>query len=391
MRIGRILIVAAAAIVPALLPRCANLDDTTGLGGGVINNVDSNKVNLPAHFLKFNLDSTAVQNRFSVPGPGDSGFGRHLVTGGTMVLGTSQGERAAGFVTFGCPPDTAKTRFFSNGDSLVSVAVRFSRDTTASRDPCMVAAARSMDDALNPGPTYLPLDTLRESGVDTVAIERTALRDSIFRACTSTVKDSGGRMANLFSFSIIDIGTSESLVRLAGNPLLIVTVKRDTSRVSKSYAAQSAWYIVKENSPDSLQKLAAPVSSYASKRTAVFKYDLTRLWRAVGPLSDNSVFVSAGFWVPNLSGDSVKASWAVRPDSIHDGAALDSMFDAIVPVVIKDTHNGYRTLQDIVQAYANNGRPPSVYLFLRLESDAERWKRVAWTTAPLFTAVVFKH
>ena len=195
--------VAVLSLCALFLFFCSNLDQSTNLGSGIINSVDSGKTEINGHFHGMLLDSSYYQGHLSVPFRGDTGFGYHTVTS-KIYIGRANNERSAGYVEIVLRRDSlASTRSFIGGDTLKSVKMFFTHDSISP-----VIALQF--DLYEVDKKNKPLDTVpgqklgtiafNENGVsstiDTVEVSDTAagsftqvMCDSIFRACSTATTD----------------------------------------------------------------------------------------------------------------------------------------------------------------------------------------------------------
>ena len=389
-----------------LLPSCSRLDDSTDLGGNVIEDIYPDKVTLGKHFREYVMDSAALANSFSLPGSGDPGFGVHEATGSSMLIGMQGDQRAAGYVQFICTPDTGATRRNEKNDTVKSVVLRFVRDTAVPSCRVAVWYSNIPSHALNPDAANGDsiLDTM-EFTKDTVAVPDSVvlpdpLAGMIFMACTTSNKDSARAhyARDTFGF-IISVVQCDSLVRLNGNPQMVVRFKRgaDTTGRNVTYgSSNTSYYCAEDIAPDTLDTI--PALRYASKRTAVFQYDMSQLWNTTDDLADprSALTVSAVF---PLQGPQDKDTLTLRCLLWHnlerDGTVLDSLFagknQQSLPglVTINDTAQVLANVCTALQWYEKNDRSPTMYLYLRFNENVKQvWKKTRWTGAPLLTAMI---
>jgi hypothetical protein len=386
---------------------CANLDDSTSLGSGVINTVDPGKTDIDRYFHGFSLDSSYFKESFSVPFPGDTGFGYHYVSG-KMFIGEANNEHSAGYIEVVFNRDSlASSRIFVGGDTLKSVKMIFAHDhvpsVTALQFDVYNVDKRNKPFDTVPGRklgamTFNDIDT--NSNIDTVELFDTAAGsfrhlfcDSIFYACSTSTLDTLQRKDTL-RFAVINRGAALDSVHSACT--IILSARRsssgpDSSRV-KVLSSSFASYVVAEDGDPALLK-GLPLSSFASKRTALYKYRVDSLWSAMRP---NSVLLTAGFLIPNTTPDSLlTVQWALCSDVVHNGIVLDSIFAANKSVLsIEKSTAAAMTARfaDVVdplqKMFVDGTKPAHVYLYVRYYNATSEWKTVNMIMKPSFKAMI---
>ncbi len=382
-------------------------DNTTNLGNTIINN------SYP-HFRGYVMDSSDVDTAaFSLPRPGDSGFGIHEVSGSQMLVGADSGEYAAGYVRFPCLPDTNSSRQYGSNDTLRSIVLRFWNDTATTSFPLQVwrsdvtlhadspSAARG--DILLDSLLILMNDTV--NALDSIVLPPGAfggLADSIFHACTTSNKDliRSTVFKDTFGFIIANPNPSAGILRMYGNPQLAVKFKRgnDTTPVINYGSIHTSYDVAEVQSPGSISQ---PIS-YASKKTLIFRYNATRLWASVGP--DTSQIVSAFFplFRPGAV-DTISLRYLLLDSLVHDGRILDTLFASppsppgVVTLYQGDTvqANAAQSLQFInILENERHQLPsnPKLFLYLRLSEDVNQlWRKSNYSTTPLLNVTAASH
>ncbi len=399
----------AAGISLGVLFSCSKfIDDSTDLGGNVIEDIYPDKVTLNKHFREYVMDSSALVSASSLPAPGDRMFGVHAATGSKMVMGIKDDERAAGYVQFVCTPDTGSTRRNAPNDTLKEVIIRFVRDTNFP-SVCRIAAWYSNDrsHALNPTSSDVALDTM--SFLDTA---HSNLKDSIFhlpdsltamifKACTTSNRDSARAhyVRDTFGF-ILSVISCDSLVRLNGNPQMAIRFRRGGTDSTDKYVTYGSlnvsYYYGEDITADSLDTI--PALRYASKRTAVFHYDAVKLWETTSDMADprRALFVSAIFSLQGpKAGDTLNVRYLLWHKLESDGTVLDSLFAGKNPqsppgtVTIQGAARTLVNLCPTLRWYEQNDPSPVLYLYLRFNEDINQvWKKARWNTVPLLTAMI---
>jgi hypothetical protein len=397
---------------------CSNLEDSTDLGAGVIEDVYPDRVTIGKHLRQFSMDSSSCDSSFSLPGQNDTGFGVHPVTGSHMIIGTksdsSGNAHAAGYMRFVCPADTARTRTFALNDTLRKIIVRFYRDITVDTNtqPCRIAvwSSDTLLHALKPNSALG--DTIRDTlqfvkalqdsnNTSTIpdsiellpglANDTGRLANKIFKACTTSSINSSS-----LSFCFILSNLDSGLIRFKGNADFTIKYTRgsDTSR-SRTYgsAYNTSYYIATDGDPDSLQE--RPELRYVSKRTAVYRYDATALWDTVNNMANtqHAQIISASFSLTGPSaGDTLNLRYLLHTLE-RNGDRLDSLFAAAPAnqsvITVADTSRVWANVRISLQNLTLHGRPPALYLYLRYNEDInQKWKQTRWLDVPLLTATI---
>ena len=423
MRMGRRFWVLGVAVLSGLLFFCSKLvDDSTNLGGAIIQNIDSTKVALHNHIREYVMDTIPGDSTFisasSFPVANDTGFGVHAASGSYMVIGTKGNERAAGWVQFIPAPDTGKTRIFAANDTLKTITLHFTRDTNAQKCQIRVYYSTVRSHTLDPaGNGDYPIgllefkdtvnDTVQINVPDQIVLPRTQFpfTDRIFNACRDTIKDSTHLATRpVIGFILTTFKRGDSIVRLNGNMQLTVQYVHQgsdtTTHYQTYYMTTTTYYLATDNNtPDSL--LTIPALSYASKRTAVYHYSLAAFWDTVNnmPNSQFAQVISAVFWLKKPKdtlgvGDTINVQYLVCPVPVHNGTVLDSLFKAnpSPPGAVSIIDTAALVQANVCQSlewYMKNGRPSELYLYLRFAEDPkQRWKQTVWKTRPRLTAMI---
>ncbi|MCU0609296.1 MAG: hypothetical protein MUF22_05975 [Chitinispirillaceae bacterium] len=414
MRSGQYWCFSVLTLLSVLSLRCSQFDDSTSLGKSIVEGVDGNsdKLNVRKHFREYVMDS-AVGALFNTPGtslPGAdaAGFGRHSAGTSVMVIGTQGDETAAGFIDFVPNTDTAGTRRIPATDTLLSVKVRFFRDSTPVADRIALRTCDSIWDPNSPsaGSGDSIIDTVvfpaAKAAADTITLPLW-LADSIFRACTSAVP---GTLRARVIFSLVRIDSGAGLIRVNGNTSVIVSTKRGSETKQVVYdrdaarnnlkASVDSYYLASDGNDPVFRTL--PRISYASKRTAVFAYSLQGLWNtASAGVADamREEIIAATFSLRGHSAaDTVKLSFLLLDHMVSDGATLDTLFSiknvSDRSVAIAGTAVAHLNVQPELSAFEKKtSRPLTAYLYLRMqEDDRQVWKSTVWQNVPLLKAVI---
>jgi hypothetical protein len=418
MHMSRSFWVLIVAVLSGLLFFCSKLvDNSTDLGAAIIESIDSNKVTINKHIREYVMDtSSAFISDSSFPATSDTGFGVHSATSSYMVIGTKGNERAAGFVQFIPAPDTGTTRIYAANDTLKAITLHFTRDTNSNHPmpsaPCYVTVWYSQvrSHALNPsvanGDSRLGImrfqdDTAIINVPDSVvdSLDDTTTK-AIFKACRDTIKDSTHLAQRpVIGFIVAALNPTDSIVRLNGNmqlTLKYVQGSDTTSHYQTYYITTTTSYLATDGNPRSLQII--PALSYASKRTAVFHYSIAALWDTISHMDNqqHAQVVSAAFSLkgPDTSGDTLNVRYLVCPFSVHNGTALDSLFNVNLSppgvVTIIGTARVQANVSQYLEWYMKNGRLlPDLYLYLRFAEDSRQmWKKTVWKSKPVLTVMI---
>jgi len=136
--------------------------------------------------------------------------------------------------------------------------------------------------------------------------------------------------------------------------------------------------------------------SYASKRTAVFRYNADSLWSMIGAMNNqqHAQILSAVFALKGpATGDTLNVRYLLDSTLVRNGYVLDSLF-AVAPAkqsaaAIRDTSRVLANVLSSLQNYTQNGRPSVLYLYVRFAEDSnQKWKKTVWQSAPLLSAII---
>lgn len=380
---------------------CSGPDDSTGLGAGIIEEVYPGRVTIDKHIREYSMNSTSCDSSFSIPGPGDTAFGIHPASDSNLVIGAQGNERAAAYVRFVPRPDTASLRIYSINDSPTSIVVRFFCDSAAA--PRNVVVEFSTDSSFEKNPGAANRDTLlgtmrfikdtNATVTDSVVITG-RFKDSIFASCTTTIKDSS-KLAQrpVIGFILMTQNASDPVLQFDRKPSVSVKFTRDSADTFITYFSNfKSFYLTDDGNPDSLQRI--PALSYASKRTAVFRYSADSLWSTITAMDnqEHAQILSAVFKLKGY-GDTLNLRYLLLDKLERNGARLDSAFAAASAkqsaVSITDTSRVLANVLTSLQNFTLNGRPPALYLYLRFGEDLnQKWKQTVWQGMPLLSAMI---
>jgi hypothetical protein len=163
-----------------------------------------------------------------------------------------------------------------------------------------------------------------------------------------------------------------------------------------------AFYIGQEDNRDFLQML--PVSSYASSRTVVFRYNAADLWKTMEDSASKSIrdLISAIMVLPCPQKDSsqIYVKCMINGGPVSDAKKLDSLFTIQSAGSIRDSlwSLSFNVRKDLQQIARSAVQPASLYLFVRLDcnrganlsaSDKEAWQTVVWDRIPRLKTIVY--
>jgi hypothetical protein len=153
---------------------------------------------------------------------------------------------------------------------------------------------------------------------------------------------------------------------------------------------------------DSISKI--PVSAFATQRTAVFKLDISNLWKNLDSIKSAQI-ISAGFSITpkaykevfDSSNDEAAKKLDVLyylSDKLYDNNSTfheQTLRRVEKSVSVDSTGNPsdtfiLRNLEDIIHKLSSS-RPSTVYLYLQLTDKEYRWKEVLWNN-PEFKAIL---
>ena len=409
--------------------------DSTNLGEDFITDISPDLTNMNKHFKSYAGDTTSLVSQFSLPAPGDTGFGIHLAissqtTSGRIVLGDSAQTSSVGVVKFVISPDNPNSRIYAANDSLVSVKLQFTRIVTNKSAKIGIYTSRSWGQYYTShlgsndttARTASPFDTLSfnndtTSSIDTVALfpsTDSSLAYMVFAACTTATTDTAiTKRPQTFGVILRNLDPT-NLVSIYNAAQLIVKYHHGKDTATHVYSNSNPasnttpfhYYVGTDGSSASLA--SQPAMGYAAKRTACFKYDLSALWDTCNAGNTNSARIqlnSAIFSVKGKKlGDTLNISYLFyvnnSPDSIvHNGIELDSLFatsyadriiladTATVAVNVLPSLRRYEAGKADSQSVAH--RPKNCYLYFRYSEDVnQQWKNMVWTQKPKLTVMI---
>ncbi|MDO5575529.1 MAG: hypothetical protein Q4F84_00500, partial [Fibrobacter sp.] len=158
--------------------------------------------------------------------------------------------------------------------------------------------------------------------------------------------------------------------------------KDSVKTLSSSYAN----YIVNETFQYGDTFYEQPISSFASKRTAVFETDLTNLWKTMDDVSEPVQYSEILSVAAKLSGksmrepvDSLRIQAIISDKYFCTIAELDSIFGYSTTVKGNSTELLFKSAKYIQKTLSN--RPSKVYIYLRanrFENNIGIWDKILW-------------
>jgi len=251
-------------------------------------------------------------------------------------------------------------------------------------------------DSLHPGDSLLDtLDFTADTGtavpdsIDSLIIGPGPLTNTVFAACTTSVHSS-----DTIGFILKTLNAADTIVRL-NKPLLFVNFRRNARDTSLTYGSSFILtYQAADGNADSLQR--TPELSYASQRTAVFRYSADSLWSTIGAMNNqqHAQIVSAVFALKGpTAGDTLNVRYLLRSTLERNGYALDSLF-TVAPATqstatLRDTSRVPANILTSLQNFTGNGRPSALYLYVRFAEDSkQKWKKTVRLNVPLLSVMI---
>jgi hypothetical protein len=403
-------------IALALLLSCSGLEDTTGLGRDIISSTNPSAVNIDQNFRTFSRNESIVTGFFSIPDENGTSFGIHP---GLIAAGSKDGYITSGYTEFTIDKNAGAR--FELGDEPVSISLTFDtldygtvafKNLKLSLYQCAQDQKFSRSSITPEGKLIgeLAPDSTVENRLS-VEINDDKLVSEIFSACLALKEcydkcgDNKGCKdtcydsleAKTFSFCLYNEDDS-SFIRLS-QPLMRITLTRDTSTITDSIKPSYFNYVAQDENID--EQKALPVSSNVSGRTAVFKIDISSLWDTMSTSGFDEI-LSAGFNIipeTHINFDKEKdTTFAVRhyisDNLIQDGSELDSLFfsRSFEFKIEKDSKGRLKKKLILyadrhLQKYRSK-RPSTVFLYLQISKSSDMsWEKVIWKK-PVFNAVL---
>jgi len=400
-----------------LLLFCSRFDETTGLGKDIIQDIDPSLTNVNQNFKS--LDSMIVVSAFSIPDQNGSDFGIHR---SSISVGMKDNVTASGFIEYKADWDiinkfgigiTDTTTFEIDSISLQVYTYNNTGENAgipAKLDlyACINADSLSRTPLARQFPIaslYLSEDSTHYYGSTNSPTMLASIENFIssikaqLKICdTDSCKDLLKTQLRFYLFS----DDSNSVAHLSTEPTMKFFARKGLDSIRVSITPSYTNYVATDHNIDSISKI--PVSSFATQRTAVFKLDISNLWKNL-ELFRSFRILSAGFSV------TPKTYKNVYQDSDGDNSQTlnvlyhlsDKLYDnnskfhgqtlrSVAKSVSVDSTGApmdifvLRNLEDIFQKLSSS-RPSTVYLYLQLSGDEYKWKEVLWNN-PEFKAIL---
>ncbi len=416
---------------------CSSLDHTTGAGAEIVEAIDPALMNFEKNFFALSADSSVAAQSSSLPATKLSGFGYHF---GRLAAGKKENVSVYGFTEF--PVTKAFAKKIEAAAILDSIEFVYDTILDTLRDGVISTTTRfrlfSTDTSnyyrlSQPGNDATPLCTLHQlpdSGSYYVGrLADSTFTDSIFNLCRSynvcmtdtTGKSKSGKDSVLHdcdsmfndstlnkSFFISLFSTGNELAWFKFAPAMVIhshyfaTDKDSTITQTDTLRGISSLVATEE---DSLIAAAAaqPFSTSLSKRTAVFKLDLTSLWDTMASTGFDEILSAAvtltmkSVTVDTASGDTSWILFFLSDQFYTDGENLDKEFDTQAAAYgLKSRITMVKLVDDTLvlpvghhlQHYLDKKSDDPYYLYVRLKSNAVyRNQKILWDT-PWFKAVL---
>lgn len=374
---------------------CSKIDDVTNVGKNLIRDIDPSMVNFEENFKPVAIN---VGENYSLP----SGEGQAAVHEENFVaVGTKDMESSTGYFEFALNSSVRRT--FLKSKAIKSIYVQFDLDSITENIKNMNLYRVDTLLKLKRFNLY-PSDTLNcgkiltDSSLGQIRFVLDSLTtDSIFSACknvtycdTSKDQNTQNGCDTLLPFKTVGFvlfSSDSTITNVSRNAKMVFDVVPDSLENDsvKTLSSSYANYIVYETFQYEDTTFEQPISSFASKRTAVFETDLTNLWKTMDSVSGQIQYneiLSVGV---KLSGnskeepiDSSRIQAIISDKYICTTSELDSLFE------FSTTVRGDSTLLFQAGRYIQKTlptRPSKVYIYIRanrFENNIGIWDKILW-------------
>lgn len=402
-----------------LLLFCSRFDDTTSLGKDIIQDIDPSLTDVNGNFKS--LDSMTVLSAFSIPDLKGSNNGIHR---STISVGTMDNVTASGFVEYTANADildkfgiAATDTSAFKVDSISMQVYTYKRTGENNRIPKKLnlyfiinadsISRTPLSTQLQVSTLYLSEDSTHYFSEDSThyygSSKDTTIRKHIEEFISSTkaqlkicATDScKNLLKNYLRFYLYSADSGSSVAHLSTAPTIRFYSRNGLDNIMVSITPSYTNYVAIDNETDSTSKI--PVSTIATKRTAVFKMDMSNLWKTMESFKSFRI-LSAGFTVTPKTYKNIFDSLNVHyhlSDTLYDNtSAFQKQILRGVKKMVSIDSTGIpkerfvlRNLEDIFQKLSFS-RPSTLYLYLQISSEKEyRWKEVLWNN-PEFNATL---
>ena len=255
------------------------------------------------------LDSMIVVSAFSIPGQNGSDFGIHR---STISVGTKNNVTASGFVEFEANADFLNKFGIEIDDNStfkldsIGMQVYTYRDTGENAGipekldlyACFTADSVSRTPLARQFPItslYLSEDSTNYYGSyhDTAMLNSIenfiyGIKEQLKICATDSCKNLLKTYLRFYLFS----DDSNSVAHLSTEPTMKFFARKNLDSIRVSITPRYTNYVAIDHNIDSISKI--PVSAFATQRTAVFKLDISNLWKNLDSIKSAQI-ISAGF------------------------------------------------------------------------------------------------
>lgn len=394
-----------------LLLFCSRFDDTTSLGKDIIQDIDPSLTDVNGNFKS--LDSMTVLSAFSIPDLKGSNNGIHR---STISVGTMDNVTASGFVEYTANADildkfgiavTDTSTFKIDSISMQVYTYKLTDENIRIPEKLNLYLSINTDSVfrtplsrqLQVSSLYLSKDSTHYYGSSNDTIIRKSIEKFIssiktqLKICaTDSCKN---LLKNYLRFYLYSADSGSSVAHLSTAPTIRFYSRNGLDNIMVSITPSYTNYVAIDNETDSTSK--NPVSTIATKRTAVFKMDMSNLWKTMESFKSFRI-LSAGFTVTPKTYKNIFDSLNVHyhlSDTLYDNtSAFQKQILRGVKKMVSIDSTGIpkerfvlRNLEDIFQKLSFS-RPSTLYLYLQISSEKEyRWKEVLWNN-PEFNATL---
>jgi len=395
-------LVLSAAAIASLFITCSKLDTSSTVGAVVVNEYDSTLTHFEQNFYPVQFDTSIVIAVQSLPVWTNAGFGYHT---GLLAAGNVEGRSVYGSISFQVTRSFAKT--FDSTRTLTSISFAIDTIVDSARpayeytddslqlytsslstryserapDAPMVAAATLSDTA----------DTKRSRF--TGSLSDTALQQSIFAICRSFEQcdTCTTELDSIFYFSFFKSDTLLRWFRATPRMVFHSVNRADTSKKYYDTLYGTSSYVVNE-SVETIEALSTTsVSTFHSRRTAVFKLNFVPLWDSLTHTGFNeilaaSISLQTDSLISETGDSSAKILYLVSDRFLENG---DTYADTL-KAHIDNSFSLYTTIDKIKNdslsipigsylQYIRSKKPASLYLYLQIAStDILTTQEVYW-------------
>lgn len=398
-----------------LLLFCSRFDDTTSLGKDIIQDIDPSLTDVNGNFKS--LDSMTVLSAFSIPDLKGSNNGIHR---STISVGTMDNVTASGFVEYTANADildkfgiavTDTSTFKIDSISMQVYTYKLTDENIRIPEKLNLYLSINTDSVfrtplsrqLQVSSLYLSKDSSKDSTHYYGSSNDTIIRKSIEKFISSiktqlkicATDSCKNLLKNYLRFYLYSADSGSSVAHLSTAPTIRFYSRNGLDNIMVSITPSYTNYVAIDNETDSTSK--NPVSTIATKRTAVFKMDMSNLWKTMESFKSFRI-LSAGFTVTPKTYKNIFDSLNVHyhlSDTLYDNtSAFQKQILRGVKKMVSIDSTGIpkerfvlRNLEDIFQKLSFS-RPSTLYLYLQISSEKEyRWKEVLWNN-PEFNATL---